>query len=193
MKSLLIISYVLLTFSSTSQEGFDLIRRAENKINQGKYEKALDLLNLAKHSDYGFCGNAWMSATTAINKKEAFIYEKQGEFLKAANVLNRIQINREKNSDSIKMTLYLKELDSKLIKNQIDSCLNLITSIDELHPFYDCNLDVPFSENPFSISNQDLRQIYAKINVLKNADSDIDTLKEYKSAIKHLPFYLLLN
>lgn len=175
------------------QEGFDIIRQAEKKIEQGKYEKAETLLKRADSMNYGFCGNAWIEARDAIALNRVKILDAKGEHLQAANVLNSANLYYGENLDSLKMTYFIKALNKDSIKKEIDSCLNLITTLDSINFWMELELNVAFSDTPFIISHSTLREAKRDTFLQTEANKDIPLLDRFKGSIRRQPFYLLLQ
>lgn len=176
-----------------SQDGFDVIRHAEKKIEQGKYEKALQLLDKADTMDYGFCGNAWMEAREAITLDRVKIYEAQGDYLEAANTLNSADLFYRDNIDSLKTAYYIKVLDKEIMKSEIDSCIALITSIDSVDFLMGLSFNVTFIDEPFRISNATLRYVRMDTFLQTEENKNIPQLDRFKSSLVRQPFYLLLK
>lgn len=194
MKTILFSLFLINTVFSSSQDGFKVIHKAENKIAHKKYNQALELLNKASTMDYGFCGNAWMEAKDKIALNRIIIYEVRGESLKAANELNNSHINfyNGENSDSLKMIHFLKTINKEIIKNQLDSAIKSLAVVDDQYFYSDFSLAVTFSEKPFYISYETMRSIRKKTYITNELNKNIPVLNRFKIAIKNQAFYSLL-
>ncbi|MFK7783902.1 MAG: hypothetical protein AB8B56_02240 [Crocinitomicaceae bacterium] len=191
-----IVVFFLFTFATTClycQEGFDVIRRAEKKIEQHKYEKALKLLEKADSMNYGFCGNAWIEAREAIALNRIKIFDAKGEHLKAANTLNSVNFYFGENLDSLKTAYFIKALDRNLIKEEIDSCINLISTLDSVDFFMGLEFNVSFSDSPFIISSSTLRFVRRDAFIQTEINKDIPILERFKNSLRRQSFYLLLQ
>jgi hypothetical protein len=74
MQKLITIIFFLSCSVGFAQD-YSTIRRAEKKIDQKEYAKALKLLNRAKKQDYGFCGNARLEAELMINELKIRLFK----------------------------------------------------------------------------------------------------------------------
>lgn len=186
---------MLLTYSmSFSQKGFDVIRKAEKKINQGNYNKALKLLNKADSMNYGFCGNAWMEARAAIAFNKTKIAAAQGEYLLAANELNKMSYSfyHQEDIDSLKMTYLLKTIDKEIMRNEIDSCLNLISTIENEYFYVGLYLDVDFIQNPFHITYETLTSVRKDTFIQTDKNASLSNIERFRASIRNQSFYRLL-
>lgn len=107
-----------------AQSGFDLIRAADQAVEDEHYAKAKKYLEDAAKADYGFCGNAWNDAFTFIQETYFRMYLKQGEYAEARKTLMEIDewfsISKP---DSLVLMLYIGELGAPRILQDIDSGL----------------------------------------------------------------------
>lgn len=189
--------FLFLLFSNSSvycQNGFDVIRKAEKKIEQGNYSKAMKLLCKADSMSFGFCGNAWWEARESITLNKCKIYTVKGESLKAANTLNNTVFNMivSENIDSLKMVYFLKSIDNQIIKQQLDSVISLITSINPEWFLSGFSLPVNFSEKPFYLSYDTMRSIRRETYIESEQNKYLTELERFKLAIKKQDFYQLL-
>lgn len=195
------ILFLLLVLSSYtwSQKGFDVIRKAERKIERGNYTRALHLLEKAEKMNYGFCGNAWIEAEESILMNKAKIYSKTGDNLQAANTLNELsfEMYHPQNVDSLKTVYYVNEFGKERVKHEIDSCIAILSwkEVDSMILLEDMTiqLHVSFLEKPFNISfwtYQGARYASQK----KQDDSPIDDPNErLRTALRERPFYQVLR
>lgn len=191
------ITFLFLILSITplfSQNGFNVIRKAEKKIVKGNYDKAMKLLNKAESMSFGFCGNAYWEAYEIIANNRIKIYTAQGQSLKAANELNNrsFLFDYPGNTDSLKMVFFLKSIDKQTIKNQLDSAISIIPKIDQEFFYSEFNLQVCFSEKPFALSFKTMRLIRRETYIETEQNKDFTELERFKSAIKNQAFYQLL-
>lgn len=197
------ILFLLLVLSSYtwSQKGFDVIHKAERKIERGNYTRALHLLEKAEKMNYGFCGNAWIEAQESILIDKAEIYSKTGNHLLAANTLNEFSfwmyLYHPENVDSLKTVYCVNEFGKERVKHEIDSCLAILSwkKVDSMILLEDntIQLHVSFLEKPFNISfwtYQAARYASQK----KQDDSPIDDPNErLRTALRERPFYQVLR
>lgn len=176
-----------------SQNGFKVIQKAEKKIEQGNLDRANKLLNKADSMDYGFCGNAWMEARDLIALNRIKILESKGQYLQAANTLNQEHLFYGSNLDSLKMTYFLKVIDKSKIKSEIDSCINRLYSIDSVDFLGGYSFNVNFSDEPFYLSYETLRNIKRQTFLTTDKNKDLSNLDRFKLAIREQSFYLLLK
>lgn len=118
-------------------KGFEIIRKAEEKFEKGESKKALKLLKKAEKKDYGFCGNAVLTASRSINLLRAKIYMNQGEYEKARNSLNLIYAEySEDNIDSIRIRTYQMEFGKEVLGGMVGSLENTHIEEEEDGYFY---------------------------------------------------------
>jgi hypothetical protein len=180
---------------SWAQEGFKLIRKAEKKIENGRYTKALSLLDRAENSNYGFCGNAWLEADDAIAKNRVKIYDALNEPFKAAEIINSLEFFYSNDDlDSIKTAYYVDALGKELVKNEIDSCINRLQAglMDSIHRIWEIELATSFTEDPFVITNSTLSKALRESMLAMNENLEGSFFEEFKAAIRRQPFYQLL-
>ena len=193
MKNVLLTFFIICSTNLYSQDGFDVIQRAEKKIENGKYEKALKLLEKADSMNYGFCGNTWIEAREAISFNRFKIFDAKSEYLQAANTLNSINLNYSENIDSLKMSYFIKAVGKKIIKHEVDSCINLISSIDSIDFILGFELKVLFSNQPFQLSYDTFRTVRRDTFIQIESNKDILPLERFKNSLRRQPFYLLLE
>lgn len=193
MKLILFSFLLLIPNLIYSQKGFKVIRKAENKIKHGHYSKALKLLNKADTMDYGFCGNAWSEADEAIALNRIKIYRTQGGSLIAANELNKLNVMFSPNIDSLKVEYFALVFEKSRMKREIDSCIDLIPSIDSIDFMTGLKLGVKFSETPFIISYDSLLKIRVDMDQTYEANKDKGMLERFKISLYRQPFYRLLE
>ena len=193
MKVLFTFFFIIAMTHLYGQKGFGVIKRAEKKIEQGKYDKAEKLLKKADSMNYGFCGNAWIDAREAIAENRIKIFNAKGEYLMAANTLNAINFYHGENLDSLKMAYFIKALDKNLIKKEIDSCINLITTLDSIDFITGLDLNVNFSNTPFTITYKTLRSVRRDTFVQTETNKNTPLLERFKNSLIRQPFYMLLK
>lgn len=193
LKSVVSFYFCLFLFISFGQDGYKLIARTKNKIDRGNYTKALKLLDKADSMDYGFCGLAWVGAKQEIAFHRIRILAHNGEYLKAANELNRIDIYEpDEDIDSLKMIYYLKSIDKEILKKEIDSCLESFKSLESLAADYELFLDVRFSEKPLKISYVNTMKIYVETFFPALKDKETLTIDRFRNSVMNRTFYKLL-
>ncbi|SFT35199.1 hypothetical protein SAMN05216474_0048 [Lishizhenia tianjinensis] len=192
-----VIFFLLLTLPllSVAQRGFRLIDKAANKIEQGKLKKALEILEKAEHSNYGFCGLTYTDAYQNIALLRFIIYDSLQEPLKAANTLNKLYYFQGMDLDSLKMTYYLDVYDKEKLKQQMDTAIEALTpdSTNFREYFYDITLNVTFADNGFSISYENIRSLIKRALVIQEKNQHLSFLEAYKLAIREEAFYTLLE
>lgn len=124
MKQFVLILFVGFATLTFSQDGFKLIKKAEKKIQRGNYEAAMLLLEKADSANYGFCGNAWWEAHDLILIKRITIYDRQKDYQQCLNLLNEEQAIMYFNSDSLKMTYFIRLYGKENIKKELDVFLD---------------------------------------------------------------------
>lgn len=126
-----------------SQNGFELINKAENRYAHGHTKSALRLLDKAEKVDYGFCGNAWSDAKRDINLLRAEIYIQQQEYQLARNSLDAISHGfLIDNFDSIRIRTYQMDYGKDSLSSMIDT--SLINTKVECEG-YDCFALIPLT------------------------------------------------
>lgn len=195
MKFILASLILLSSTLSWSQKGFDVIRQAEKKIEKGKFDKALKLLDQADTMSYGFCGNAWFEAKERIALNRAKIFDYIGEPLKAGIALNDCSFFFNPEIDSIKIAYFINEFGKELVKREIDSCIETLTyaDLDSMEIWMEVKLKVNFSEKPFILSYGTVDTTFQDMhrNVEKHQDKGF--LDRFKIALHRKPFYRLLE
>ncbi len=193
MKLVLLFISVLFYLNTLAQDGFELIRKAEKKIEQGKLDKASRLLDQADSADYGFCGNAWASGSDAIALNRAKIHQLEGKHEEAVLAIWDIGGPFSRYYDSLKMTYLLQLYDQEEIRSKIDQALDSF-GISNYSPRFTDYLEVNFDchETPYSISI--LSVLNRRLNLFLSPDGQISATDRERliKAIKEEPFYRLL-
>lgn len=183
----------MIFFFSFGQEGLKVINRAGKEIDKGRYKKAAKLLDKADSMNYGFCGLAWIDAKQGIAFHRTKILAHNGEYLKAANELNRIDIyEADEDMDSLKMDYFTKCIDKKILKHEIDSCLESIRSLENLEFDYELVLNTSFSEKPLKISYNNVMKIHVETFIPASRDKETVIIDRFRKAVRNLAFYKLL-
>lgn len=195
MKFILASLILLSSTLSWSQKGFDVIRQAEKKIEKGKFDKALKLLDQADTMNYGFCGNAWFETKESIALNRAKIFDSMEEPLKAAITLNNCSFFFNTEIDSIKTAYFINEFGKELVKREIDSCIEALTyaDIDSMGIWMEIKLKVNFSEKPFILSYGTVDATLQDMNRNVEKHQDKGFLDRFKIALHRKPFYRLLE
>ena len=110
-----------LTINSFSQD-YRLIHKAEKILNSEKsnFEKVEKLLKRAKVADYGFCGNAYITAISEIDFLNAKMYYLKSEFAECIKKIDSVETwERQKSSDSLKVLCLTKLYGKSKIKELI--------------------------------------------------------------------------
>jgi hypothetical protein len=135
--SLVFIFTIIYATTVFTQSGFKTIQKADIKYEKGKYYKSLNLLNKADTMNYGFCGNAWMDANSAINILRYHIYTDLENYQMARNSLDSITwIRQGSRIDSLKIRSYQLQYGAKTISELIDTTLNNVTIICQNNSCY---------------------------------------------------------
>lgn len=192
MKLLVFYLFLCSTINANSQKSLRLIKRAELKIENGKYDKALKFLDRAESISYGFCGVSVIEAQQEIAFNKLRIYDFRHEDLKAANKLNELSYYFGRNLDSIKISYFIKAHGKGLVKKEIDSCLSNLNSIKFEDFYYEFPLNVLFSEKPFQLTSETMRILKISTYVNTDENKDIDPVIRFRNAVRNQPFYLLL-
>ncbi|MCR9172370.1 MAG: hypothetical protein NXI10_07770 [bacterium] len=195
MKQVCFLIFLLIGFVSLSQSGYDYIEKAEKKIQAGKLNKALHLLELADSSNYGFCGNAWASAYDAIALKRARIYKLQGKSVKAAEAIWNVggPFVFEQH-DSLKVAYLIEAYGVEEVRKGIDLAIDSIaldTALPRSNYPYDLRVYFSFSDQSFRLSNREIWDAYHRKQFdAGNYDDNMDFLLD---AIREQPFYQILS
>lgn len=88
-------------------QDYSLIVRAENKINQKEYDKALRLLNRAENADYGFCGNAYFEAIFKIDSLKLRLFKEKKDLLALRKFLDNDKHEMPSDSTYAKERIFL--------------------------------------------------------------------------------------
>lgn len=198
MKHFILFILIVVTPFAWSQKGFKVIRKAEQKMEQGNYQKALRLLDKADGMNYGFCGNAWIEAQELIVINRATVYAKLDQPLRAADTLNALtSLYITAPIDSLKTVYYVEEFGKERVKREIDSCIALITSESLKSLMYygrtNLYLDVRFSAEPFSLSYYPtLESIVFRLRRDAQAIPIESVLQRFKLILLEQPFYQVL-
>lgn len=78
MKNLILL-FILIFPSFGFSQSYRLIEKAERKIEQKEYAKALNILKRAENADYGFCGTAYIEAIISINNLRFKIFKETND------------------------------------------------------------------------------------------------------------------
>ncbi|MDB2656440.1 hypothetical protein N9Y60_00135 [Crocinitomicaceae bacterium] len=124
MKGILFILILIISFFGYNQEGYDYIRKAERKIEAGKVDQALILLDKADSAEYGFCGNAWIEAREAIALNRVKIAALEEDPIKAAKIVWNITDLYSVRYDSLKITSLIQAYGREEVKKGIDEVLD---------------------------------------------------------------------
>ncbi|MBX2948363.1 MAG: hypothetical protein KF704_03710 [Crocinitomicaceae bacterium] len=191
MKYLLVISFLSFLVSSFAQGGFRLIRKAENKIGRGQYERAMKLLEKADSASYGFCGNAWIDAHETIILNKLKIYDAANDQASAVTLLNQIVILWKPNQDSLKMAYFIRLFDKEIIRHELDSVINTYTYDNH---FFEQELLVQFTffEEPYRLSSSSIFRIVEQVNRKIHQETKASKNEILRRVIREQPFYLLL-
>lgn len=193
MKLIVFSCFCLVFLFSFGQNGFDLIHRAEKQIEKGNYRKASKLLDKADSSCLGTCGLAITEGHEAIRFNRLKIRaEMRHDYINVANELNAGNFYFVEGIDSLKMSYFIKCLDKKILKREIDSCLEAIEELDSSNLEYDFALNVSFSNKPFKLSYYSGSAIFHEIYYLNSKDKEIAIIDRFRKAVKNQAFYKLL-
>ena len=136
---------ILITQNISAQKAYKVIEKAEHKIVEKNYEKALKLLNKAENMDYGFCGNAKLTADYEIDSLRFVAYFKLNKFELARKSLDSLfSFGKREDLDSLKVLTYQKEYGDEFIRNIIDK--SIPNSYVECND-YDCFGYIPLAGN----------------------------------------------
>lgn len=135
------ITLIFLLFSSSIcfSQSYDLVKKAEKKIIEKDYTKALKLLNRALLADYGFCGTAKIEAEIEINRLRLKLFNESNNENEMAKFLDNIDVFLEFENiytiERIKLALkkYSKEeLNIKIIESFKKSDKNIWVDFSNL-------------------------------------------------------------
>jgi hypothetical protein len=129
MGKTIIFSLVIILFlinSLRAQDGFGAIQKAQKAIERGHLMQAKMHLQDAEKADYGFCGNAWMDAKSAIQRCYFQLYVAEGRFSEARKALESDDgWGGPPISDSLVLAMYIQKLGTERILSSMDSGLAL--------------------------------------------------------------------
>ncbi len=124
MRNLFLLFLLGASVFAHAQTGYEVIDKAEKLYERGRYTKALVLLKRAENMNYGFCGNAWMSAHRSIGLLRSSIYIEQGKYQRARNTLDSLlSLYPDDNGDSIRIVSYQLEYGKDTLSKYIDEGL----------------------------------------------------------------------
>lgn len=185
-----IYSAVLFAGNLYAQDGFRVIHKAEKKIEQGNYDRALKLLEKADSMDYGFCGNAWIEAEEVITINKAKIFSAQGDPMKAANLINEGGIFMIAPRDSLKMAYYAQAVGKERLRREIDSCIERIPPPDSIDYFFsELRLNVSFCDQPIVLDYWAMNRVRIDMALHASEESDMPTVDRMKAALRRQDFY----
>ena len=72
------------------KEGNNFISKAQKQIDRNNIESAKKLIEKAKVSNYGFCGNSWASSDSRIKLIESQILNKENKYDESLKILESI-------------------------------------------------------------------------------------------------------
>lgn len=147
------------------RDGYRFINKASRNVKLHNYKKALRMINKAKNSNYGFCGNAWAEANDKINQVEIEIFNRKKEYDKSLTLLDSM------NScgfgadcykrDSLKIITLINKFGKEKVKESFDKIMEINTIkedtfeiktlvyLAELHYYFyfQNEVDIIFNEN----------------------------------------------
>ncbi|UFH31386.1 hypothetical protein LNP04_15640 [Chryseobacterium sp. C-71] len=173
-------------------EGYLFLKKAQKQINKNNIKNARTLLNKAKDTNYGFCGNAWASANSEIKLIEAQILNINKNYDESLKILESIDgcsyggncIKR----DSLKVKTLILKFGKDKVKNAFKN-VNMISKIeneddDEIYSAFIKDLNYKFN--------------FIRLDILvldKNGKSLVknNTDNEFLDIIQNQIFYTLLE
>lgn len=192
MKIAILLVTIIVASNCFGQEGFELIRKAEKKIEQRKFSKATRLLDQADSANYGFCGNAWFEARDAIALNRAHIFELQGKHEDAAMAIWDMGIPFGFN-DSLKMTYLIKAYGKESIKSTIDESLDSLKLSFDHSEFTLMEVQFSFVDKPYIIHIYTLIRDYQKALIRQDRDPFKEKdMEVFRTVFREQPFYQLL-
>ncbi|MBB4807790.1 hypothetical protein HNP38_003106 [Chryseobacterium defluvii] len=72
------------------KEGYGFLAEAQKMIKEDKIKSAKILINKAKRTNYGFCGNAWIDANSQITLLEVQVLNKENNYDQSLNILDSL-------------------------------------------------------------------------------------------------------
>ena len=195
------LSILLLIFSCLSitgqtayqynyKEGSRFIIKAEKHLNRGNLAKAEDFISKAKKSDFGFCGNAWMSAYSQITIIEVRLLNTMKEYDKALTLLDSLNGCVFDADCSARDSLKIITLILKYGKEKVQQSFK---SVSVVHiP------DYPFFGQSFWVELEDFNYVflfYVPYSVyISERDSEAEEMDiKFYDIAKNLSFYKLLQ
>ncbi len=178
------------------KEGYKFLGKAQKKIDKKDFDNATKLVNKAKNSNFGFCGNAWAEAESKIKMIEVQILNNQKKIDESLAILESIggcSLGADcLKRDSLKIeTLFLK-FGKEKVKNAFKKIENVNTkpennNDDEYEVNYsvfvtDLNYNFNFIQRNFILIDENGKEIIPK-----------KTDNKFFNIVQNQPFYELLQ
>jgi hypothetical protein len=184
---LILVLLVHLTKSSDGQRGYEVIEKAEQKFNEGKYNASLRLLKKARKMDYGVCGNAYFTAYESIDLIKAKVYLAKGKYAESRNAIDSIySLAYIQDYDSIRIRSYQyqfgKESFKKMFLESFDSA--------ELRcdPESTCNILIHLADGEFLMLNHHINMLFLTHDSLSREAA----LKNWKELFLNSDIYRMI-
>jgi hypothetical protein len=115
---------VLALYQLTFSQDYSLVNKAEKKINEKDYKKALRLLNRAENADYGFCGTAKIEAIDKVYELKLRLFKETKNLVGLKDFLDNIEFEWSDEKYSIErislaLNYYSHEEFKKLLIEEI--------------------------------------------------------------------------
>lgn len=167
------------------KQGYRFIKKAEVSIKEKKYKKAFRLLDKAKRANYGFCGNAWITAYTQIDNLTVEIYLEEKRYSEALVFLDTIggcgfgaDCNKREN---LKITALVNLYGKEAVKNAFRKPVTLAKADD--YDSLDFDYSVYLPELNYTLKFKDSRDRSQKNKGEENPQNVIQAQEFYKQLI----------
>ncbi|MCU7618968.1 hypothetical protein NZ698_17460 [Chryseobacterium sp. PBS4-4] len=173
-------------------EGYLFLKKAQKQINKNSIKKAKILLDKAKDTNYGFCGNAWSSANSEIALIEAQILNINENFDESLKILELIDGCSYGGNCIKRDSLKVKTLILKFGKDKVKNAFKNVCMISKIE-----------NEDDDAIYSAFIKDLNYKFNFIRLDISVLDkngkplaknnTDNEFLNIIQNQIFYSLLE
>ncbi len=167
------------------KQGYKFIEKAKTCIEDGKYKKAEKFLNKAKRANYGFCGNAWITAYTQIDNLTVEIYLAEKRYREALEFLDTIggcgfgaDCNKREN---LKITALINLYGKETVKKAFRETVTLVRADD--YDSLDFDYSVYLSELNYTLKFKDSRERFQRNKGEEDPQNVIQAQEFYKQLI----------
>lgn len=164
------------------KQGYRFIRKAYDNTSKGNLKRAERFLKKAKHSNYGFCGNAWISAFDRIYYIESLVCNERKQYDLSLRLLDSIDgcifgANCEI-TDSVKMLTLMLKFGKSKVKESFDLIREITISQADSFNFEQYYLVFPGLDYKFRLPFSMYRYVVVDGKYISEKKSPSEIFKE---------------